>query len=123
MIEELVSRVFTTRNAVHLAHWKAKGEGSYARHQALGDLYDGLTDKIDGIVEMYQGAFGLIGDPRPKTTEFVAADKLISHLEDEADWIQENTEEIADGSRAIENAIDELAGLYLSSLYKLKILR
>ena len=35
MIEELVSRTFAIRNAAHLAHWRAKGTGSFAKHMAL----------------------------------------------------------------------------------------
>jgi len=57
MIEELVTRVFSTRNAAHLAHWKTK---SFAEHSALGDFYDALIDGVDEIIEDYQGAFGLI---------------------------------------------------------------
>ena len=37
MIEELVSKVFSARNASHLAHWATK---SYAEHQALGAFYE-----------------------------------------------------------------------------------
>jgi len=32
MIEQLISRVFYARNLAHFAHWRAKGDGSFARH-------------------------------------------------------------------------------------------
>ena len=52
MIEELVSRVFAIRNAAHLAHWASQ---SYSEHKALGKFYDGVIDKVDAIIETYQG--------------------------------------------------------------------
>lgn len=114
MIEELVGRVFATRNATHLAHWKTK---SYAQHVALGDFYDGLIEKLDSIVEMYQGASGLIGSVEVPTTN---TKNIIAHIRDEADWIADNRDEIADDVDAVKNVIDELVGLYLTTHYKLQ---
>lgn len=117
MIEQLVGRVFATRNAVHLAHWAAVGDGSFARHSALGDFYDALIDKIDNIVEMYQGAFGLIGDV---STSEVSSKEVMDHIGEEANWIEDHRDEIAGGVRAIENMLDDLTGTYLTTFYKLK---
>lgn len=114
MIEELIAKVFATRNAIHLGHWKTK---SYAEHVALGDFYDGLVDKIDGIVEMYQGAFKLIDRV---DTEPVVGKDIVRHLTDEAMWINDNRETISGDICAIENALDDLAGFYFTTLYKLK---
>jgi hypothetical protein len=113
MIEELVAHVFALRNAAHLAHWATK---SYSQHQALGTLYDGLIDKIDMIVETYQGAFGLIGDvkivvmPKGSITEIVLK---------ELNWIDKNREKIAEKSTMLENLIDDLMQLYSTTHYKL----
>jgi len=117
MIKELVARVFAARNAAHLAHWNAKGKGSYARHVALGDFYDGVIDKIDGIVETYQGNFGLIGD-----VDLQPGDNLdiLKVLERDAGWLDQNRSKIAEGVRALENMVDDLAALYLSTIYKLR---
>lgn len=117
MIETLVSKVFATRNAAHLAHWAAKGDGSFARHMALGDFYDAIIDKIDTIVEAHQGAFGLIGEVKPET---VAKADIVEHIADEAQWIDDNRAKIAGGVRALENLIDDLTGSYLTTYYKLR---
>ena len=117
MIEELIGRVFTARNLAHLEHWKTTGVGSFARHMALGDFYDGIINKLDGIVEAYIAYFGDIGEPKnpaPKTND------LIPIITIDAAWITKNRSEIAKGVPAIENMIDDLAGLYLHTLYKLK---
>jgi len=60
-ISELISRVFTTRNLVHFAHWSTK---SFASHSALGELYENIIDETDNLVETYQGEFGLIVQKR-----------------------------------------------------------
>lgn len=114
MIEKLVARVFATRNAAHLAHWRTK---SYAQHMALGDFYDGLPGKIDTIVEMYQGAFDIIDAISPA---MASPSKILDHLETEAEWIADNRNELCEGNDAIGNVIDDLQGHYLTTIYKLK---
>lgn len=117
MIEQLVAKVFATRNAVHLAHWATKGDGSFARHSALGDFYEELISKIDNIVEMYQGAFGLINNV---TVTPITPENIMEHIGEEANWIEEHRGEIAGGVCAIENMLDDLTGSYLKTFYKLK---
>jgi DNA-binding ferritin-like protein len=120
MIEELISRVFYARNLAHFEHWRAKGEGSFAKHMALGEFYDGVIDTVDPLVEAYQGAFSLIGAiPAPKQT---MSDSL-KCLEADAKWIEEHHEEISNGNRAVGNLIDTLTAVYLSAIYKLRNLR
>lgn len=120
MIEELISRVFYARNLAHFEHWRAKGEGSFAKHMALGEFYDGVIDTIDPLVEAYQGAFSLIGAiPAPEQT---MSDSL-KCLEADAKWIEANHENISKGNRAVGNLIDTLTAVYLSAIYKLRNLR
>lgn len=59
MIEELIARVFGTRNAAHLAHWK---EASGYRHETLAAFYGDVLDALDKLVEAYQGAFDLVAE-------------------------------------------------------------
>lgn len=120
MIEQLISEVFYARNVTHWQHWRAKGDGSFAKHVALGEFYDGVIDALDPLVEAYQGAFELVGTvPTPESTDIEPLDLL----EKQAAWIEENHEEICNGNRAIANLIDSLTGVYLSAIYKLRNLR
>lgn len=115
MIEELISRIFKTRNQAHLSHWKTK---SYAEHQALGEFYDSLIDTIDKLVEAHQGSKGIIGH-----VDLSCKDEsvdIIKNLTDDANWISKNRPKIASNVPALENIVDELVGLYLTTLYKLK---
>lgn len=116
MINELIQRVFVTRNATHMAHWRTK---KYAQHKALGMLYDGIVDDLDAIVEAYMGAYGEVVEDIeiPKTPK---VKDILKHLAEEANWIEENHEEICQGVSAIGNLIDNLTARYLSTMYKLK---
>ena len=117
MIEDLISRVFHSRNLAHWNHWRTK---SYAQHKALGHFYDDVIEALDDIVEAYQGAFELVSTiPAPDKTD----NDILKHLETEAAWIEENHEGICKGNRAIANQIDALSGVYLSTVYKLRNLK
>ena len=116
MLEDLIGRVFASRNAAHLAHWRTK---SFAQHMALGDFYDGAVDQIDGIVEAMQGATGkLVGTVSLPTQD--ASGDIVRSLVDDCNWIAKNRSKIAQGVPAIENLIDGLCDLYLTTIYKLK---
>jgi len=116
MIEELIHRAFRSRNATHLAHWRTK---SYAEHKALGKFYDDIIDLIDKLVEAHMGAAGnVIGEIEIPALPPVK--NILKHLSEEVNWIDEHRSEIADEISALENIVDEIAALYLSTIYKLK---
>lgn len=117
MIEQLIARVFHTRNVSHWSHWRTK---SYAEHQALAGFYDGVIDALDSLVEAYQGENDLVGNiPAPDSK----GDDILSLLKDDAAWIEKNHEKICGGNRAIANLIDTLTSTYLSTIYKLRFLK
>lgn len=120
MIEKLIARVFYARNLAHHEHWRAKGDGSYAKHQALGAFYDDVIDALDALVEAYQGAFDLVGAiPVPDMT----SGGILKVLEGDADWIEEHHESVCKGNRAVGNLLDNVSGVYLSTIYKLRNLK
>jgi DNA-binding ferritin-like protein len=120
MIEQLISRVFYARNLAQFAHWRAKGEGSAAKHNALGEFYEGVIDTIDPLVEAYQGAYEMIGAiPVPDEMQT----DILKCLESDAEWIEANHEKICKGNRAVGNLIDTLTAVYLSAIYQLRYLR
>jgi DNA-binding ferritin-like protein len=120
MIEQLISRVFYARNLAHFAHWRAKGEGSAAKHKALGEFYEAIIDTIDPLVEAYQGAYEMIGAiPVPGEMQT----DILKCLESDAEWIEANHDKISKGNRAVGNLIDTLTAVYLSAIYQLRYLR
>ena len=116
MIEEFVSRMFALRDSTHLAHWNTR---SYAEHVALGDFYDELIDKVDTIVEAYQGCSGLIGKVKPRD---YAREGILKQIADNANWLAENRDRLAEDNQVIENQIDELGLFFATTHYKLKFL-
>ena len=117
MIEDLIARVFCARNCAHIEHWKSK---SYSQHQALGDFYDDVIGIIDKLVETHQGAFGIIGEVKYKEPD---KKEIVSYLKSELVWISKNRSKIAQDVTALENIIDELTGLFLTTVYKLENLK
>lgn len=115
MISELVSRVFQARNVAHVHHWQTK---SYAQHMALGAFYDGVIDAIDTIVENYIGMYGSF---KPETVADNAIEDISAYLQDEADWIELNRDEISQGSSSIGNLIDNLTSVYTKTVYLLQL--
>lgn len=116
MIDELIHRAFCSRNAAHLAHWRTK---SYAQHVALNAFYDDIVDATDKLVEAYMGASGRVID-EIEIPSLKPVKDILKHLSEEASWISENRNEIAGDVPALENIVDEITGLYLSTIYKLK---
>lgn len=115
MIEELCSRVMATTIILHRQHWKTTDLGE---HQAT-NLYAKLHDALDGIIECYQGAFGRIGTFKVNVGEMIP--DISRHLKAEADWIEQNKDEIANESCPVENLLDALIGEYRATVFMLTL--
>lgn len=117
MINELIGRVFATRDITHRAHWRTM---SFSEHMALGIFYLALIEQIDAIVEAHQGFSTLV---EPSIILATDPPDLIVWLKSEADWIEVNRDIISVGSNAVANLIDSLSGSYLTTIYKLERLK
>lgn len=115
---DFVGHLFLARDVAHSVHLNTR---SYAKHKALNEFYDEIVDLADDFSEAYQGKHGLIGP-----ISLMSARKngnIIEFLEDSLDYIETERYKILDKSEtALQNIIDEIVGLYLSTLYKLKFL-
>jgi DNA-binding ferritin-like protein len=56
MVSACATELMNARTSIHKLHLKVTGEGSFAAHTALNDLYDALPGHADTLVEGYQGA-------------------------------------------------------------------
>lgn len=115
---DFVGTLFLARDVAHSVHLNTR---SFAKHSALNSFYDDIVDLADKFAEAYQGRHGLIGPislmSAKKTTN------IIEFLEDSLTDIEKMRYEVCEKSdTAIQNIIDEIIGLYLSTLYKLKFL-
>jgi len=59
-VEQLASLLLHSRTQTHSFHVGVKGVGSFSAHIALGNYYDTIGGLVDGLVEAYQGQYGLI---------------------------------------------------------------
>lgn len=117
MIGRLLAIMFLSRDVAHRMHLKTD---SYAQHMALGSFYDEIIDLADSIAEMYQGRNGIIKEiPLLEDDEDLSdpVEVLTRHLE----WLEKiRYTAVEKTETAIQNEIDTVVGLYLSTLYKLK---
>lgn len=115
---DFVGILFLARDVAHSVHLNTR---SFSKHMALNAFYDGIIDHADAFAEAYQGRHGLIGPislmSAKKTTN------IVEFLEDSLADIEKMRYEVVDKTDTpLQNIIDEIVGLYLSTLYKLKFL-
>ena len=116
--EVFVGHLFLARDVAHSAHLNTR---SYAKHQALGAFYDGVIELADKFAEAYQGRHGLIGPISLQSA--TKTNSVLEFLEDSLKTLESMRYEVCDKSDTpLQNIIDEIVGLYLSTLYKLKFL-
>jgi hypothetical protein len=116
---EMVCNILHSRNQAHVFHLQTK---SFAEHKALNDYYDGVVGLFDGIVESYQGKYGIIKNFKTfKIEQYRNNKKTISYFERLLDIIDENRDSVDDSF--IQNQIDTVQELINSTLYKLKFLK
>jgi hypothetical protein len=115
---DFVGILFLARDVTHSVHLNTR---SYSKHKALQKFYESIIDLADGFAEAYQGRHGLMGpislQSAKKTTN------VIDFLQNQLEEIEANRYKICDETdSAIQNLIDEVIALYLSTLYKLRFL-
>jgi hypothetical protein len=75
MVASCASELMNARTSFHKLHLKVTGDGSFAAHKALNEIYDALPDFADTLVEGYQGAAEKIltyQETNPRTLDTVA---------------------------------------------------
>jgi hypothetical protein len=116
---EMICNILHSRNQAHVFHLQTK---SFAEHKALNDYYDGVVGLFDGIVESYQGKYGIIKNFKTfKIEQYRNNKKTISYFERLLDIIDENRDSVEDSY--IQNQIDTVQELVNSTVYKLKFLK
>ena len=115
---DFIGHLFLARDVTHSVHLNTR---SFSKHSALAVFYDEIVELADKFAEAYQGRHGLIG---PVT--LVSAKKttnVVEFLEDSLAEIDSERYKVCEKTDTpLQNIIDEIVGLYLSTLYKLKFL-
>jgi hypothetical protein len=115
---DFVGLLFLARDVTHSVHLNTR---SYAKHKALQKFYDGVVDLADDFAEAYQGRHGLIGPISLQSARKTS--NVVEFLQDQLAEIEANRFKFCEEKdTAIQNIIDEIVALYLSTLYKLRFL-
>lgn len=116
--KEFVGLLFVARDVTHSAHLNTR---SYAKHKALEGFYDGIVDLADKFAEAYQGRYGLIG--AVSMPQVKKASNILEFVEGSLKEVEKMRYDVCDkNDTPLQNIIDEIVGLYLSTIYKLKFL-
>ena len=119
--EVMISKLNTSSIQVHIYHWQVKGVGSYAAHQAFGEYYTEIPELIDGLVEAYQGKYGIIEHFTCEgVNQFVDIQTSVDYFVELLDMIEENRKSVEDSY--LQNEIDTIVKLINATLYKLRFL-
>jgi hypothetical protein len=120
MIADLIAVLFLSRDIAHREHLSTT---SFSQHMALGEFYPGVIDLADKLAEAYQGRHGLIGTIPLAENDFKSGG-AVGILSQHLMWIENNRyKAAAKTDSTLQNIIDEVIALYLSTLYKLKHLK
>lgn len=115
---EFIGMLFLARDVTHSVHLNTR---SYAKHKALGAFYDGIIDLADSFAEAYQGRHGLIGGISLQSHNKTA--NVIDFLQGQLDEIEKVRYDVVPKTdTALQNMIDGIVELYLTTLYKLRFL-
>lgn len=115
---DFVGTLFLARDVAHSTHLNTR---SFAKHSALNTFYDEVIELADKFAEAYQGKYGLIGPISLMSAK--KTNNIVEFLEGQVDELEEMRYKVVDKEcTPLQNIIDEIFGLYYSTLYKLKFL-
>ena len=120
LMGQFVSTLLASRTQAHIFHLQTP---SFAAHKALNKFYDEIVGVTDGLVESYQGKYGIItGYGNIALQEYQSCEAIIVFFETLCMYIEKSRQLICQDSY-IQNQIDEIVALIKSTIYKLRFLK
>lgn len=119
-METLINDLFAARDLAHKLHLSTK---SFAKHMALGDLYDALLAMADDLAEVYQGKYGIMDLLNGDSTAFKTQNTQIEPVEFVrmlATWAESKKSEFNPEDTYLLNMWDELLTAIFKAKYKLE---
>ena len=115
---DFVGLFFLARDVTHSVHLNTR---SYSKHKALQKFYENIIDLADDFAETYQGRYGLLGPISLMSAKKTS--NVVEFLENQLAEIESVRYDVCDKDDApLQNLIDGIIELYLSTLYKLRFL-
>jgi len=112
-----IGTLLQSRTQAHIFHLQVKGVSAYPKHKALEGYYDGIVDLIDGLVESYQGRYGIYKGyqmPNPIRED----NDIVQYFEALCKFVEGVRGSIPQDSY-IQNQVDEIVALIERTKYKL----
>lgn len=106
---------------VRMFHWSSRNN---AEHKALGDFYDKLSDFLDGLVEPYQGAYGLVNLKQSVESESENNRSALEYLQYMVNELQQYRAMSGFPQESwVQNGVDEIVREFYRTIYKLRFLK
>jgi len=119
---EIVSELFHSETQSHMFHLQTKSPSSFAEHNALGGYYTEIGEKLDGLIESFQGKYDILkGYKSYNFKDYKNVEELIKYFNGLADMVE--TKRGCCSDSFIQNQIDTILELIYSTLYKLRNLK
>lgn len=116
---EMASLILHSRTQTHTLHLQTK---SFAEHKALNEYYDSIGNLFDGLVESYQGKYGIIEKYKTYSLEtYKNTESTVKYLQGLCKKIESLRDCCKDSY--IQNQIDTVSELINSTIYKLRFLK
>lgn len=110
-----ISTLLASRTQAHIFHLQSP---SLAQHLALNEYYEEIIPLVDGLVESYQGEYGIVrGYSSPAV--FREDNTTVVYFEALSRFVNQIRIKIPQDSY-LQNQVDEVISLIESTLYKLK---
>jgi DNA-binding ferritin-like protein len=120
-VSKFFSKLFESKEMAHVYHLQVKGDqGSFAKHEALGDYYEDIVDMIDELIEVYQGQYDLIENYDIIDTKNTINKEPQEYFKEIGDFIMEEKKCISEKDTHLHSLIDDVVCLVYKTLYKLK---
>ncbi len=116
---EMMSILLHSQTQVHTLHLQTE---SYSEHKALQNYYEGIDGIVDGLVESFQGKYGIIkGYKSMDLQEWKSTEDTVKYMKSLCEKVIELRDCCEDSY--IQNQIDTVCELINSTLYKLRFLK
>ena len=116
---EMMSILLHSQTQSHTLHLQTE---SYSEHKALQNYYEGIDGIVDGLVESFQGKYGIIkGYKSMDLQEWKSTEDTVKYMKGLCDKVTELRDCCEDSY--IQNQIDTVCELINSTIYKLRFLK
>ena len=116
---EMMSILLHSQTQAHTLHLQTE---TYSEHKALQKYYEGIDGIVDGLVESFQGKYGIIkGYKSMDLQEWKSTEDTVKYMKGLCEKVIELRDCCEDSY--IQNQIDTVCELINSTIYRLRFLK